>query len=128
MQAPDFQLKVIADISCDIAPDSSVPSTLRASTIAEPVYGFDPVSGLETRAFHAGSVDMMAIDNLPSELPRDASAFFGKQLIDNILPELLHVGDSAIIHRGTIAADGNLTEPFAYLFDYVNETASIHSM
>jgi alanine dehydrogenase len=127
MQAPDFQLKVIADISCDIAPDSSVPSTLRASTIAEPVYGFEPVSGQETRAFHSGSVDMMAIDNLPSELPRDASAFFGKQLIDNILPELLRVGDSAVIQRGTIAAGGNLTEPFAYLFDYVNETASVHS-
>lgn len=120
MQQPDFQIKVIADISCDIVPDSSVPSTLRSSTIAEPVYGFDPLSRQETLPFQAGSIDMMAIDNLPSELPRDASAFFGRQLLEKILPELLLGYDSAVVRRGMITQNGRLTPEFDYLADYVS--------
>jgi hypothetical protein len=67
----------------------------------------------------------MAIDNLPSELPRDASDFFGKQLIDNILPELLKGAESAVIQRGMIAEDGHLKESFQYLRDYVYESVSV---
>jgi alanine dehydrogenase len=119
MRQPDFRIRVIADITCDIMPDSSVPSTVRASKIADPVYGFDPATGLEVPAFSPGAVDMMAIDNLPSELPRDASAFFGRQLLEKILPELLKGRDSAAICRGMIAEQGQLTAEFAYLADYV---------
>jgi len=119
MQRPDFRPKVIADITCDLMPASSVPSTIRATKIADPVYGFDPVSGTEVPPYTPNGVDMMTIDNLPSELPRDASAFFGRQLLERILPELLKGRESAAICRGMIAEKGALTEEFAYLEDYV---------
>lgn len=119
MQRPDFRIKVIADITCDIMPGSSVPSTVRASKIADPVYGFEPASGLECQPYAPGSIDVMAIDNLPSELPRDASAFFGRQLLEKILPELLKGRNSDAIRRGMIAENGSLTTGFGYLTDYV---------
>jgi alanine dehydrogenase len=115
---PEFNIKVIADISCDIAPDAAVPSTLQPSKIADPVYGFNPATCDTTPPFLPGTVDVMAIDNLPSELPRDASTFFGKQLIDNVLPELLVGPQSAVIHRATIAEKGQLTERYKYLQEY----------
>ncbi len=118
MAAPDFSIQVVADISCDIMPHASVPCTIRPSTIAAPMFGFDPHTGLETPPFQPGSVDVMAVDNLPSELPRDASEYFGDQLIRNILPELLHDRDSEIIRRATIAEKGQLTSYFAYLADF----------
>jgi len=118
-----FRIQVIADVSCDIMPDSSVPLTIRPSKIADPVYGVNRLTGEEGAPFDNTGVDVMAIDNLPSELPRDASDFFGRQLIDNILPELLHDRDSAIIARATIAENGELTEPYSYLSDYVYEPA-----
>jgi hypothetical protein len=63
----------------------------------------------------------MAIDNLPSELPRDASVFFGNQFIENILPEILAGDPHGVIERGTIAEEGALTEHFGYLAGYVSE-------
>ncbi len=119
MTDPKFRIQVIADITCDIAPDSSVPSTLRPSKIADPVYGFDPRTGEECPPFQPGSIDVMAIDNLPSELPRDASVFFGKQLIENVLPELIKGKASDVIRTGMITENGKLTERFEYLTDYV---------
>jgi len=119
MQRSDFRPRVISDITCDLMPASSVPSTIRATKIADPVYGFDPITGLETAPYLPHVVDMMTIDNLPSELPRDASAFFGRQLLEKILPELLKGRESAAICRGMIAEKGALTEEFAYLGDYV---------
>lgn len=119
MAQTDFRLQVIADVSCDIGEESSIPITIRPSTIADPVYGINRQTGLECAPFLPEAVDVMAIDNLPSELPRDASAFFGQQLIDNILSELLHERDSEIIARAVIAEGGQLTERFAYLRDYV---------
>lgn len=120
MRRPDFRPKVIADITCDLMPASSVPSTIRASKIADPVYGFDPATGAECLPCQRHCIDVMAIDNLPSELPRDASAFFGRQLLEKILPELLKGRESAAIRRGMIAENGALTPEFAYLEDYVN--------
>lgn len=119
MQSPDFQIKTIADITCDLMPYSSVPCTVRASKIADPVFGFDPATGLEVPPYDNSPVDVMAIDNLPSELPRDASAFFGRQMLGAIFPELLLGKDSPVIRRGMIAQDGKLTEAFEYLEDYV---------
>jgi saccharopine dehydrogenase (NAD+, L-lysine forming) len=120
MQQPAFKIKTIADISCDLMPYSSVPSTIRATTIAEPFYGFDPVLNQEIAPFQEKSIDMMTIDNLPNELPRDASEFFGTQFMDNILPEILKAKDSIVLHRATIAEKGKLTEKYHYLQDYVD--------
>lgn len=122
MLRPDFKIKVIADVSCDLMPHSSVPSTLYATTIAEPFYGYNPANlSAENEAFTENVVTMMTIDNLPSELPRDASAFFGEQFIEHILPEVLRGGYSDILERATIAENGALTPRYAYLQDYVNE-------
>lgn len=119
VQQPSFSIKVIADISCDI--HGSVPLTYRASTIAAPVYGVDKITLQEVPAFHESmdSIEMMTVDNLPNELPRDASASFGNAMVDIIIPELLKE-QSDILDRATICKEGALTVPFEYLYDYVS--------
>jgi alanine dehydrogenase len=112
------RFEVLGDVTCDIAPDSSIPSTLRPSTIAEPVYGVDRHTHQETLPYEANSLTMMAVDNLPTELPRDASAFFGKQLIEHVIPELV-AGDGDILQRATIARGRQLTRDFMYLSNFV---------
>lgn len=118
MRKADFNIKVIADVTCDIAPISSIPSTLDASTIADPIFGYDPVKECKAPAHQDGIIDMMTIDNLPNELPRDASKAFGEQFTTHILAELL-AENSAIIERGTVAQNKDLGKHFEYLRDYV---------
>jgi saccharopine dehydrogenase (NAD+, L-lysine forming) len=124
MLKSNFNIKVIADITCDIAPDASIPCTLRPSLIVDPVFGYDPKIGKECPPYYLQGIDVMAIDNLPSELPRDASVFFGDQLIKNVLPELLNGSKSDAITRGMIAENGELTEKYAYLSDFVAVTTN----
>lgn len=114
----DFKIKVIADITCDI--NGSIPSTKKASTIVDPLYDYDPdtdavMPPLSDPAF----VTVMAIDNLPCEVPRSASEEFGRDLLDKILPQLIIEDKEEVIQRATIARDGSLTENFRYLEDYV---------
>lgn len=117
---PWFRINTIADISCDI--NGSVPLTQRSSTIAEPVYDYDPRSGEERPAYSAPHhISLMAVDNLPCELPRNSSREFGRQLIDNVFPFLLGPADpDQVIGRATIATGGHLTERYMYLSDYVS--------
>ena len=117
MRQPDFRITTIADVTCDIAPAASVPSTLRPSTIAEPVYGYATESGSEEAPYTEDVIDVMAIDNLPSELPRDASKAFGETFIAKILPEFGQPG-SAILERAMITEDGHLGKHFTYLADF----------
>jgi saccharopine dehydrogenase (NAD+, L-lysine-forming) len=118
MMSKDFKIKVIADITCDI--EGSVPSTKQASTIAEPLYDYDAATDSVRPALSNDQfVTVMAIDNLPCELPRSASEEFGRDLIDRILGPLLQGDATHIIERGTIAANGRLTPHFEYLRDYV---------
>ena len=118
MATADFRIRTIADVTCDIAPESSIPSTLRASTIADPIFGFDPKTGLEAPPHGEGIIDMMTIDNLPSELPRDASESFGRQFMNHVLWPLLNPGHAMIL-RATIAQGGQLGSSFEYLREYV---------
>lgn len=119
LRMPDMPLKVIADISCDI--DGPVASTVRASTIEAPLYGYDPVTGKEAPDLSAeGVITVMAVDNLPGELPRDASGDFGSALMAHVVPALLGAGDQAIVGRATIMRNGVLTETFSYLDNYLN--------
>jgi len=118
MARDEFSIQVIADVTCDIAPVSSIPSTLRASTIADPIFGYDPKTGKEVPPHTPGSIDMMTIDNLPNELPRDASEAFGEQFITHVMPELLRE-QSDLLDRATVATDGELGTHFAYLEGYV---------
>lgn len=115
---PDFPVKVIADISCDI--NGPIASTIRASTIAEPFYGYDLQDGVETEPFQDGSITIMAVDNLPGELPRDASEDFGNALVKNVIPALLGIEGKEMIAGATIAEYGKLTDKFAYLQDFVD--------
>ena len=117
MRSDDFNIKVIADVSCDI--DGPVPSTIRVSTIAEPFYGYNPLTNKESEPFDKESITVMAVDNLPGELPRDASEEFGRTLMDEILQSLLENDKKGIIERATIAKDGKLTNKFAYLQNYL---------
>jgi saccharopine dehydrogenase (NAD+, L-lysine-forming) len=117
MKEKDFRIGIISDISCDIAPHSSIPCTLKPSSIHDPYYGYDAQTGEIIPAFSVDSVDIMAIDNLPNELPRDASEDFGNIFMSRILPELTKPG-SKILYKATIACDGKLNDPYLYLSDY----------
>ena len=118
MKDDKFRIQVIADVTCDIAPKSSIPSTLRASTIANPVFGYNAQTETEVAPYQQESIDMMTIDNLPNELPRDASFAFGNQFMEHIIEELLK-DNSEVITRATVALNGNLGKYFEYLSDYV---------
>ena len=112
-----FKIKVIADITCDI--DGSIPSTKKATSIADPLYDYDPKSdSLEPAMSGEQFVTVMAIDNLPCELPRSASEEFGRDLIDKILKPLLGEDPTKTIARATITENGKLTDNFQYLKDY----------
>jgi len=122
MRRDDFRIQVIADVTCDIAPVASVPSTLRPSTIDDPVYGYDPKTEKEAAPFQPECIDVMAVDNLPNELPRDASTSFGEQFLEHIADELQDP-NSDILNRATIAQNGNLGEHFRYLKSYLEGQA-----
>jgi saccharopine dehydrogenase (NAD+, L-lysine-forming) len=118
LQYPDHPIKVIADISCDI--NGPIASTVRASSIAEPVYGYNPSTGKEVLDPNAeDSITVMAVDNLPGELPRDASEDFGKALMKNVLPYLIGSDDEGIVKRAMILEGGELTELYGYLKEYL---------
>lgn len=115
MRRPDFRIRTIADVTDDL--QGSVPCNLGDSTIEDPVYGVDRFTGERTEPYLENSVDIMAVGNLPNELPRDASRYFGEQLIKYVLQELFS-GTSEMIDRATIVRKGKLNEPFEYLRDY----------
>jgi len=116
MKASDFHISVISDITCDI--DGSVPTTMRSSTIAQPFYGYNIVKGEEDLPFNKDTVCIMAVDNLPCELPRDASDDFGKDLVERVLPNIILEDTDRVIERASICKDGKLTPGFEYLSDY----------
>ncbi|MEO6869150.1 MAG: NAD(P)-dependent oxidoreductase [Ginsengibacter sp.] len=118
LKAPDFRMNTIADISDDAY--GSVPCNLGDVTIENPIYGVDKMSGQKTDPYLMTSVDVMAVGNLPNELPRDASRYFGEQIIKHLLDDLLKES-SLTIDNATITCDGKLTEPYAYMSDYVKE-------
>lgn len=111
-----FSLKVIADITCDIK--GSVPTTIRSSTISNPIYGYNRETGAEGAPFSPANITVMAVDNLPCELPRDASVDFGTALLKNIIPALAGDDANKIISRASITVDGKLNSGYEYLTDY----------
>ncbi len=114
-QSDTFRIKTIADITNDT--NGSVPVNIGDSTIADPVYGVDKTTLQKTVPYAANSVDIMAVGNLPNELPRDASRYFGEQLIKFVLEDLAK-GGSSIIERATVLKNGKLTEEYSYLKEY----------
>ena len=119
MTGPEFSIRIIADVSCDV--NGSIPSTIRVSAIQDPFYGYDPVTGKEAPSFEANVITVMAVDNLPGELPRDASEDFGSGLIKNVFPSLFVKEKSDLINRATITENGKLNPDFGYLKDFLNQ-------
>ncbi len=116
----EFRIKVIADITCDI--NGSIPATKRPSNVIEPIYDYDPTSdSITTPLSHERNITIMAIDNLPCELPRDASESFGRDLLKYVLPCFTAGDHEDILARATIAENGSLTPDYTYLQDYVME-------
>lgn len=113
---PGFSIRYIADISCDI--NGPIATTLRASTIDDPFYGVNPQNLAETDFRDPNAIAVMAVDNLPCELPRDASEDFGKQLLKGVMPAFFDGDTRRILEKGTIAIDGRLMPRFEYLSDY----------
>jgi saccharopine dehydrogenase (NAD+, L-lysine forming) len=119
MQATDFKMKLIADVSCDI--DGPIPTTFKTSTIKDPFWGFNLKEWKETPAFEPGSITLITVDNLPGEAPRDASADFSKTLLDKVFPHLfLHDGEEVILRASITNLEGKLTQKFAYLQDFLD--------
>jgi saccharopine dehydrogenase (NAD+, L-lysine forming) len=119
----NFNIKIIGDISCDIG--KPIPTTVRPSTIEEPFYGIDKDTFQETSDYLSDdAITVMAVDNLPNELPRDASESFSIALEKHVFPGLINKGtNSEIIRNATICKNGRLSKPFSYLEDYVKGLA-----
>src|SRR6185369_11322202 len=113
-----FRIQTIADITGD--KDGSVPCNLGDGTMEEPLYGVDKKSREKTAPYLESSIDVMAVGNLPNELPRDASRYFGEQLIKYVLEDLLANG-SSIIEKATMVRDGLITEEYEYLKAYAKQ-------
>lgn len=118
MKKSSFKIKGIADITCDIAPEASIPSTVKATTIPHPVFGFLPLREKMVDPFTKSAIDVMSIPNLPSELPRDASEHFSHNLVEYVIPEFFKE-ESAILKGARITKNRELTDDFLYLESYV---------
>jgi saccharopine dehydrogenase (NAD+, L-lysine forming) len=122
---PENKVIVVADVSADI--DGPIGCTLRPSTVADPIYGYNPMTEKEDDYKKEGVIAIMAIDNLPCELPRDASEFFGEAMIQNVFPPLFTGNDpDRILDRASETdLNGNLTPEFEYLQSYLESRETV---
>lgn len=113
-----FNIQLVSDISCDI--NGPVASTLSPSTIADPFYGYDPITEKKVDFGSPNSIGVSAVDNLPCELPKDASKDFGNELIKNVIPHFFNGDRDQILEKASETdLNGDLTTYFSYLKDYV---------
>ena len=117
LQANDCAIKIVADVSCDV--NGPIACTLRASTIEDPLYGYLPSENKEVDVFHPAAIVVMAVDNLPCELPKDASEGFGEMFTQYVIPAFFNNDADGILTRAKMTENGVLTERFNYLHDYV---------
>lgn len=123
LKSAENKIKVVADISCDIG--GPIASTLRASTIAYPFYGYHPYEDREVDINHPAAIVVMAVDNLPCELPRDASEGFGEMFMEHVIPAFFNGDKDGILQRARITSNGRLTEKFSYLSGYIKEKQNV---
>ena len=116
-KSPRFNLKVVADISCDI--DGPVACTIRPSTIDKPIYGYDAETETEVNFSNASAIAVMAVDNLPCELPKDASEGFGHTFVEKIIPAFFNQDAFGVLKRSKMTENGKLTDAFSYLQAYI---------
>lgn len=117
-KSKDFKIKVVADISCDI--NGPVASTIRPSIIAEPIYGYLAKSEQEVDFRNKNAIAVMAVDNLPCELPKDASEGFGESFSKYVIPAFFNNDKDGVLQRARMTQNGKLTERFSYLQDFVD--------
>lgn len=115
MRQPSFKITTIADVTDDQF--GSVPCNLGDATIENPIYGVDRITGNITKPYLPGSVDVMAVGNLPNELPVESSKYFGEQLIKYVIDDLIANG-SSLIEKAVITREGGITKPFEYMAEY----------
>lgn len=119
VKSADFNIKVVADISCDV--NGPIATTIKASTIADPVFGYDKETGEETDYKNKNAIAVMSVDNLPCELPKDASEGFGDMFLKHVIPAFFNNDQEGILKRARMTENGKLTERFSYLQDYVDD-------
>ena len=121
------RLRVIGDVTCDI--DGAVQCTVRATESDNPVYVYDPKSGETVDGVEGNGPVVLAVDNLPCELPADASAYFSHSLRP-FIPGLAQTDFGAPLEdcglppelrRATILYHGELTEPFRYIEEFLTK-------
>ncbi|HEY9221208.1 MAG TPA: NAD(P)-dependent oxidoreductase [Lutibacter sp.] len=117
-KSPDFNIKVVADISCDV--DGPLASTIRSSTIEKPIYGYNPKTGQEVNYMDKDAIAVMAVDNLPCELPKDASEGFGDNFAKYVIPAFFNNDKDGVLQRAKMTENGKLIGRFSYLQDYVD--------
>ncbi|EAS19374.1 putative dehydrogenase [Flavobacteria bacterium BBFL7] len=119
MKSDDFNINLVADVSCDI--DGPIACTIRPSTIADPIYAYDASTEKEVPFKTAGAITVMAVDNLPCELPKDASEGFGEMFEKHVIPAFFNGDKNGILERAQMTtSEGKLTERFSYLQDFVD--------
>lgn len=118
LKANDCNIKVVADISCDV--NGPIACTIKASTIADPIFGYLPSENKEVDVFHPAAIVVMSVDNLPCELPKDASEGFGEMFMKHVIPAFFNGDKDGILQRAKMTENGKLTERFRYLQEYVD--------
>ncbi len=117
VKSPNFNIKLVADVSCDI--DGPVATTIRPSTIADPIYGYDPQMESEIDFKDEKAITVMAVDNLPCELPKDASEGFGDLFLEHVIPAFFNGDKDGVLVRAKMTENGKLTNRYNYLQDFV---------
>lgn len=118
LQSSKCRIQVVADISCDV--NGPIACTIKATTIAEPFFGYLASANKEVPYTHPGSIMVMSVDNLPCELPKDASEGFGEMFMEHVIPAFFNNDKDGILQRAKMTENGKLTARFKYLQDYVN--------
>jgi len=118
------RLSVIGDLSCDV--EGAIQCTVKTTTPGDPVFVYDPVEQTATMGIEGEGPVVLAVDNLPCELPRESSKFFGEVLM-KFIPGIMEADFSAdfqdlklgkplkgavIAHKGKLAPDYRYMEQF----------------
>ena len=111
------KLKVIGDITCDI--NGSIPTTLKSTSIKDPYFYLNKYTKNEIDK-SVDAIAIMAVDNLPSELPKDSSKEFGEDIVKEVLPYIIK-NDDGRIHNATIIKNGNFLSKYSYLKNYITQ-------
>jgi alanine dehydrogenase len=123
LQSHKNNIKVVADVSCDVG--GPIACTLRATTIEQPFMGYHPRKHEEVSYHDPAAIMVMSVDNLPCELPNDASVGFGEMFLQHVIPAFFNQDQDGVLQRATITKNGVLTPNFAYLQDYVDESEMV---